>query len=106
MSNRFNFLNKMLQKEQPIEDQPYPEAAQDAARNYTDISSQRRQRAPLENLPPEGLVLKSEPNLNILESSPEVTQLPPEEVEKLRGVQSMGELSEEDIRELLRQQMR
>lgn len=105
--NKFNFLKGMLQaKEQPIEDQPYPIPSQDAARNYADISAERRARAALENQAPEGLVLKSEPNLNILESDPGITQLSPEEVEAERGVQPLGELTEEDIRELLRQQMR
>lgn len=101
--SKFNFLNKMLQREQPIEDQPYPEASQDAARNYADMSAERRARTALEGQLPKELVLKSEPNLNILKSSPEVRQLSPEEVEALRGPR---EMTEGEVRELLRQQMR
>jgi hypothetical protein len=94
----FKFL-KGMRATPDIEDQPYPEAAQDAARNYADLSAKRRERAPLESLPPEGLVLKSEPNLNILESDPGVRQLSPGEVEAERKV---SELSPEEVAELLR----
>lgn len=98
--NNFRVLANLSPEE---EEAAMAAAQQDASRNYAGISAERRKRAALENLPPEGMVIRSEPNLDVLESSPGVEQLPPEEVEKLRGVQ---ELSEEDIRAILKAQMR
>jgi hypothetical protein len=84
----FKVLQRMSNPDDPDE-QPMKDAQENASRNYADVSQARHDDSNLETQLAKPLILPSEPNLDIAHSSPGVRQL-----------------SDEEVRELLRQNMR